>query len=237
MLEGRAPWEYAALLAGGPWLRKLPRGDGHPVLVFPGLAASDFSTRALRRVLERLGYPTRGWGLGLNVGPRHGVLERCHALLQQVHEQHGGQPVSLLGWSLGGIYAREIAKRSPQQVRNVITLGTPFTGHPRATHAWRFYDWVSGLDSHDPPTLAQIREAPPCPTTSIFSRSDGVVSWQCSVLEPGPLAENIVVPASHMGLPANPLVMLAIADRLAQPREGWKPLDPQGLRRYLYRRL
>ncbi len=234
MLEGRAPWEYAALLAASPWLRKLPRGDGHPVLVFPGLGANDLTTQPLRRFLDQLGYQTHPWGQGFNFGPRHGVLEQCSAQIRRLFRHHA-RPVSLIGWSLGGIYARELAKELPDHARCVITLGTPFTGHPRATNAWRFFEMVSGQRVSDPALLAGIREAPPVPCTSIYSRSDGVVAWRCSVQEPGPQRENIEVHASHLGLGLNPLALYAVADRLAQPLGQWQPFEPHGARRWFYR--
>ena len=109
LLEGRAPLEYVSMLAAFPWLRRLPRGDGHPVMVFPGLGANDATTWPLRRFLRSLGYVTQAWGQGFNFGPRVGVLERCAADLRALAERTG-QPVSLIGWSLGGIYAREMAK-------------------------------------------------------------------------------------------------------------------------------
>ncbi len=234
MLEGRAPLELAAMFASTPWLRKLPRGDGHPVVVFPGLAASDFTTLPLRKFLDRLGYATHPWGQGFNFGPRVGVLERCSKLVQTLFERHE-QPVSLIGWSLGGIYAREVAKELPDRTRCVVTLGTPFTGHPRATNAWRLFELLSGQDVHDPAVLAQVRTPPPVPTTSIYSRSDGVVAWQCSVNEPAPLAENIEVQASHFGMGINPIALYAIADRLAQRTGAWRPFDAVGVRRWFYR--
>ncbi len=231
MLEGRAPWEYAALLASLPWLKRIPKGDGHPVLVFPGLGANDLTTAPLRALLDSLGYATQAWGQGFNFGPRAGVLEQAKADLQQLYRrQH--RKVSLLGWSLGGIYARELAKECPELVRGVVTLGTPFTGHPRATNAWRFFELVSGHAVSDPELMAQIRQAPPVPTTSIYSRSDGIVAWRCSVNEPGPLAENIEVQASHIGLGLNPIALYALADRLAQPEGGWTPFEPKGARRW-----
>ncbi|MDR7333267.1 alpha/beta fold hydrolase [Roseateles asaccharophilus] len=236
MLEGRAPWEYAALLAALPWMKKLPKGDGHPVLVFPGLGANDLTTAPLRALLDSLGYSTQPWGQGFNFGPRAGVLEKIEADLVDLHRRHGGRKVSLLGWSLGGIYARELAKMRPELVRCVVTLGTPFTGHPRATNAWRFFELVSGqtvADDHE--LLAQIRQAPPVPTTSIYSKSDGVVAWRCSVNEPSPLAENIEVQASHIGLGVNPIALYALADRLAQPEGDWKPFEPKGARRWFYK--
>ncbi len=235
MLEGRAPLEFAATLAATPWLRKLPRGDGHPVVVFPGLASNDFTTLALRKFLDRLGYVTHPWGQGFNFGPRVGVLARCSAHVRTLFERDG-KPVSLIGWSLGGIYAREVAKELHAQVRCVITLGTPFTGHPRATNAWRLFEVLSGQDVHDSEVLAQVRKPPPVPTTSIYSRSDGIVAWQCSVNEPAPLAENIEVQASHFGMGLNPIALYAIADRLAQPIGAWKPFDAVGVRRWFFRK-
>ena len=233
-LEGRAPWEYAALLASMPWLRKLPRGDGHPVLVFPGLGANDFTTAPLRRFLDGLGYVTHPWGQGFNFGPRQGVLERCTHDVRRLFNAHE-RKVSLIGWSLGGLYARELAKELPDHVRCVITLGTPFTGHPRATNAWRFFELVSGQSVHDPHVLAQLRREPPVPTTSIWSRSDGIVAWRCSVVAPGPQAENIELHASHVGMGMNPLALYAVADRLAPPAGHWKPFEPHGARRWFFR--
>jgi hypothetical protein len=234
MMEGRAPWEYAAMLAAMPWLRRLPRGDGHPVLVFPGLAAADFTTWPLRHFLEGRGYKTYPWAQGFNFGPRAGVLEGCIEQARSIAARHE-QPLSLVGWSLGGVYAREVAKAVPEHARCVITLGAPFTGHARGTNAWRIYEFLSGPSAHDPDMHAQVRRPPPVPTTSIYSRTDGVVAWRCSVNEAGPLAENIEVHASHVGMGMNPVVMYAIADRLAQDPKRWQPFDTGGARRWFYR--
>jgi len=234
LLEGRAPLEFFSLFAALPWLTRLPRCDGHPVIVFPGMGASDVTTVPLRRYLASLGYVTRAWGQGLNFGPRPGVIERCADDLRALADKHG-QPVSLIGWSLGGIYARELAKMHPGETRCVVTLGAPFTGHPKATNAWRIYELLSRNKVGDAALMAEIRKAPPVPTTSIYSRSDGIVSWRCSLNEPGPLAENIEVPASHVGMGANPLVLYAVADRLAQPIGHWRPFDVAGVRRWFFR--
>ena len=234
MLEARAVWELGAMLAATPWLRRLPRGDGHPVLVFPGMGANDVTTVPLRKFLGGLGYVAQAWGQGFNLGPRDGVLKKCAADVRALSEKHG-QPVSLIGWSLGGLYAREMAKELPEHTRSVITLGTPFTGHPRSTNAWRFYEMVSGETAHDPAMMEQLRRAPPVPTTSIYSRSDGIVAWQCSVNEAGPLAENIELHASHVGMGLNPVAMYAVADRLAQDPRAWKPFDAGGARRWFFR--
>ena len=234
MLEARAPWEYAALLAAMPWLSRIPVGDGHPVIVFPGLGASDITTVALRNFLRERGYTPYPWKQGFNFGPRHGVLETCRAQVMQEAERHG-EKVSLIGWSLGGIYAREIAKEQPDHVRCVITLGTPFAGHPRATNAWRFYEMVSGQATHDDALLEQIRQAPTCPTTSIYSKTDGVVAWHCSLNADEPHTENIEVHASHIGMGMNPLALYALADRLRQDPADWQRFDVQGARRWFYK--
>lgn len=234
LLEGRAPIEFVALFAALPWLARLPRGDGHPVLVFPGMGASDVTTVPLRRYLNRLGYITQAWGQGLNFGPRPGVLERSAEDIRALAETHQ-QPVSLVGWSLGGIYARELAKLHPTLTRCVVTLGTPFTGHPKATNAWRIYELLSRSKIGDVDLMAEIRKPPPVPTTSIYSRSDGIVSWRCSLNDPSPLAENIEVPASHVGMGTNPLALYAVADRLAQPIGHWQRFDISGARRLFFR--
>ena len=234
LLEGRAPWEFAALLAAMPWLKSLPVGDGHPVIVFPGLGAADMTTAPLRSLLESLGYSAYPWKQGFNFGPRNGVLEGCRQLVQHTAERHGCK-VSLVGWSLGGVYAREMAKELPALARCVITLGTPFAGHPRATNAWRFYEMVSGQSVHDAELLDRIRAMPDVPTTSIYSKTDGIVAWQCSINDEAPHAENIEVHASHIGMGMNPLALYAIADRLHQKPGHWKPFDARGARRWFFK--
>jgi hypothetical protein len=128
-----------------------------------------------------------------------------------------------------------MAKEFPKLSRCVITLGSPFAGHPRATNAWRFYEMVSGQNVHDPALIERVKGAPPVPTTSIFSRTDGVVAWQCSQNEASPLAENIEVHASHIGMGMNPLALYAIADRLQQDPAHWRRFDVQGARRWFFK--
>ena len=233
-LEGRAPWEFAASVVATPWLRKLPMGDGHRVLVLPGLAANDLTTLPIRTFLKDRGYQPSPWEQGLNLGPRPGVLEALRARVRELFEREG-RKISLVGWSLGGVYARELAKEMPQMVRCVITLGSPFAGPPHATNAWWLFERVSGHPEPDAAMQAALRLAPPVPTTSIYSRTDGIVAWQCSLNPPGPLAENIEVPASHIGLGLNPLAMMAIADRLAQDPDAWRRFDTSGLRRFFFK--
>jgi pimeloyl-ACP methyl ester carboxylesterase len=234
-LEGRAPWELGASIAALPVLRLAPMGDGHPVLVLPGLAASDLSTGPLRWYLKDRGYVPHRWELGRNLGPRPGVLDACLDHVRHLSSRYG-RKVSLIGWSLGGIYARETAKAAPECVRSVITLGTPFAGHPRATNAWRLYELASGERIDDARNdWVELRRAPPVPTTSIYSRTDGIVAWQCSVQQDqGGESENIEVEASHVGLGVNPAALYAIADRLAQPEGAWAPFDRSGCKQFLF---
>jgi len=233
-LEGRAPWEFAASIVAAPWLRKLPMGDGHRVLVLPGLAANDLTTLPMRAFLKDRGYQPSPWDQGLNLGPRAGVLDALRARVRELFELDR-KKISLVGWSLGGVYARELAKEMPAMIRCVITLGSPFAGPPQATNAWWLFERVSGHPEPDAEMQAALRVAPPVPTTSIYSRTDGIVAWQCSLNPPGALAENIEVHASHIGLGLNPLAMVAIVDRLAQDPKRWRRFDTHGLRRFFFK--
>jgi pimeloyl-ACP methyl ester carboxylesterase len=233
LLEMRALAELAAFYSMIPLLRLAPAGDGHPVLVLPGLAASDVSTRPLRAFLRDRGYRAHGWKLGRNLGPRPGVEAGMQARLAGLHERYG-RKVSVIGWSLGGVYARELARRAPAQVRSVITLGSPFAGEPRASNAWQLYEFASGRSADDWPHRARMKEPPPVPATAIYSRSDGIVAWRGCMEREGPASENIEVQGSHSGLGHNPAVLFAIADRLAQPEGQWQRFDRGGLRSLFY---
>ena len=231
----RAAWELGATLAAWPLLHALaPRGDGHPVLVLPGLVTNDASTLALRLHLSGLGHDMHGWGLGWNLGPRRGVVESLRRLVESLHDGAGGRRVSLIGWSLGGVYARRIADERPDLVRSVVTLGTPLVGIDTATRVDPVYRWLAGEPRVDAQSARMARAATPVPSTSIFSRSDGIVAWRSSVQRAGPAAENIEVVCSHLGLGAHPAVLHAVADRLAQPEDGWRPFDRQGWRALAY---
>ena len=233
LLEVRAIWELTAFFASYPLLRLAARGDGHSVLVLPGLAASDTSTRPLRRFLADQGWASHGWLLGANHGPRPGAEAKMQERLASLFRQ-SGRKVSLIGWSLGGIFAREMARRAPDQVRCVITLGSPFAGAPRASNAWQLYERASRRRVEDWPARERMKTPPPVPATAIFSRSDGIVAWQGCLEREGPTAENIEIEGSHCGLGHNPAALYAIADRLAQPEGQWKPFDRSGLRSLVY---
>ncbi len=233
LLELRAFSEFGASLALLPLLRTAPRGDGHAVLVLPGLIASDTSTRPLRAYLADRGYEVHGWGLGRNLGLRPGLEGKMKVRLREIH-RNSGRKVSIVGWSLGGVYAREIASDAPDAVRTVITLGSPIHGDPRSTNAWRVYELASGQSVDDPQLRRPRRAAPPVPTTSIYSRTDGVVAWQSSLEPSSACTESIEVIGSHCGLGVNASVLYALADRLAQPEGQWKQFDRSGLRGWVY---
>jgi len=233
LLELRALGEFGVSLALLPLLSRAPSGDGHPVLVLPGLVASDASTRPLRSFLADRGYAVHGWGLGRNLGLRPGLESKMKARLREIHRA-SGRKVSIVGWSLGGVFAREIAGAVPDAVRSVITLGSPIRGNPRSTNAWRIYELASGQSVDDPKLRLPRVGAPPVPTTSIYSRTDGIVAWQCSVERATDNTESIEVIGSHCGLGVNASVWYAVADRLAQPEGRWQPFDRSGLRRWVF---
>jgi hypothetical protein len=231
-LELRAIPELGGFLACLPLLSSLTaRGDGHPVLVLPGLVTSDNSTIALRGFLKSKGYDAHGWKLGRNYGPLPGIERRLIARVEELYETTG-RKVSLIGWSLGGIYARQLAKMLPDKVRGVITLGSPFNGDPRSTNAWRLYEFTSGhkVNDRERHMGGAISESPTVPTTAIYSRSDGICAWQTCVENELPHTESIEVEGSHCGLGHHPTAIFAICDRLTQPEGEWKPFDRSGWR-------
>ncbi len=235
LLESRAMGELALGLLSMPFLRQTARGDGHPIMVLPGFIASDTSTVPLRGFLKGLGYAARPWGFGRNLGPRDDLEAHMVERVRHLRRVYG-RTVSLVGWSLGGIYAREIARQTADDVRQVITLGSPFA-HPKANRSWRLFEHLSGMkiDEMPPERFARMAESPAVPTTAIFSRSDGIADWRSCVEQPGPQCENIEVEGSHCGLGVNPAVLYAIADRLAQAEGRWRPFDREGLRRCFFR--
>jgi len=234
--------DLAALLLAAPWLATAPRGDGHGVLVLPGLLASDTSTLPLRGYLGWLGYDVRGWDLGSNRGPTEAVLAGLpRALLAQARRT--GRPVSLVGWSLGGIYARELARRDAKHVRQVITLGSPFAMQDprRQSRVNGSYQRLSHLHADEGrlPTPEQRARPIGVPSTSVYSRLDGIVSWQAcrepESREPETSRhQNVEVRCSHIGFGVDPATLWLIADRLAVPPGQYRPFRPPPLLRPLY---
>jgi pimeloyl-ACP methyl ester carboxylesterase len=220
-LEGRAVLEFGAMVAAWPMLALSPRGDGHPVLVLPGFLASDRSTRPLRVFLRARGYAAHGWGRGINLGPWPEVLPALEARLYDLATRHDRR-VSLVGWSLGGIFARALAREAPTTVRQVITLACPLRAF-HATSLGRFFGRGARAQRAMPEILARAQEPLPVPTTAIVSRSDGIVAWQACTESPGPLRETIEVHSSHCGMGHHPAALFVVADRLAQTEGAWRP--------------
>jgi pimeloyl-ACP methyl ester carboxylesterase len=221
---GRAVADYGLYLAARPLIQRLPHGDGHSVLVLPGLLADDVSTHALRVVLRKIGYDVHGWGLGRNIGPTAACVNGIRDLLAHLYAT-SGRPVTVIGWSLGGIFARDLARSTPESVRQVVTLGSPFRlARNTQSRATKVFDRFSHLHVEHR-TLPLESESLPLevPTTSIYSHFDGIVHWQTCLNTPGERCENIAVMASHLGLGHHPASIWAVADRLAQPEGTWKP--------------
>jgi pimeloyl-ACP methyl ester carboxylesterase len=225
---GRALASAGLSAAGRTILRAAPRGDGHPVLVLPGLGAGDASTLVLRRVLRRLGHRVYGWRLGVNRGPTNRVVDEVPALVADLHARHDRR-VSVIGWSLGGIYAHSAARAHPDLVRQVVTLGSPIRlSHPAQTRAMAYYRRHSHrhVPEHRLPPSELSQPPLPVPATSILSTWDGIVSWRACLHEPGEHHENIAVVSSHFGIGNHPAALWAVADRLAQPEDTWRPFQP-----------
>jgi pimeloyl-ACP methyl ester carboxylesterase len=214
----------ATLPLNAPWLNFAPRGDGHTVLVLPGLRASDISTRPLRYWLRRLGYDVRGWGLGRNLGPTEKVLAGMDHALELAARDSGG-PVSLVGWSLGGIFARELARTHRSSVRQVITMGSPFAlvdpAQSRAEGAYR-RTGSQHVDRDRLPSREQLRKPIPVPSTAVFSRRDGVVDWAATIEPDSASHENVEVRCGHLGFGVDPATYWVIADRLALEPGQWQ---------------
>jgi len=217
-MEAETPRQLAQLALHYARLLAEPRGDGHPVLVLPGYTAADGSTQSLRRYLRLLGYDAVGWGLGRNSGNVAAYVPRVTEIVKQLHSADGGK-VSLIGWSMGGVIAREVALHHPQAVRQVITMGSPITGGPKYT---AFADQLASggidLDAIEAHIHRRQRTSPPLrvPVTAIFSRRDGVVAWQACIDQINQSVEHVEVKSSHIGLGFDPEVYRIIARRLAR---------------------
>ena len=224
--EWRTALDLAASAVRTRRLSDWPAGDGHPVLVVPGFLAGPESTLFLRQHLRRLGYRTHDWRHGRNLGVTPTLAGELEELLLELYDRYGRR-VSVVGWSAGGIYARELARALPHYTRSVITLGSPFNGHPSATRAWAMYRLLNrgeGTDALFTPEAIAGRAAPlEVPTTSIYSKGDGIVAWRCCVADPAPQTENIEVGATHLGYGHHLETLRILCDRLAQPEGAWQP--------------
>ncbi|MFT5572165.1 MAG: hypothetical protein ACI9FR_001086 [Cryomorphaceae bacterium] len=235
--EGRAVFEWQSFYLLRGLLKRLPKGDGHPVIVFPGFGGSDNSTAPMRGLLDELGYKTRGWGLGSNIVFDESLEAEMVSLVRHIYQEEQCK-VSLVGWSLGGLFAREVAKACPEAVRCVVSLGSPISGDSDHSNAHKLFEAINGhMAESQKITFQELNTAPPVPTSSIYSRTDGIVAWEGSVQKDAvnTNTENIEVPASHLGIGVNPIAMIALADRLSQPDGQWQPFKRSGLKGLLFK--
>ncbi|GAA4000132.1 alpha/beta hydrolase [Sphingomonas humi] len=204
MDDTKAPPNYRRLTEGLSLAPRLwssfghlgPRGpiDGPPALVIPGFVATDRTTMELRRAFAEGGFRTHPWALGLNRGARSDTLVSLERRLEQIGD---GEQVLVVGWSLGGLFARELARHRPDLVSAVVTLGSPFSGDVRGNNVWRFYEWVAGHPVDNPP-IPRITDKPPVPTLAFWSRRDGIVAPACARGEPHESDLAIELTCNHM---------------------------------------
>jgi pimeloyl-ACP methyl ester carboxylesterase len=231
----RGALQMGILPLAAPWLARAPRGQAHGVLVLPGLMATDMSTGLLRRFVRGLGHTPWGWRLGRNLGPTQPILDGMPRALELLAERTGS-PVSVIGWSLGGVYARELARQNSSLVRQVITLGSPFAltdrRQSRADGAFR-----SRAHLHAPgwsPSWEKLARPIPVQSTAVYSKRDGIVHWHSCIEPASDLHENVEVRCAHLGFGVDPATLWLIADRLAQPVQHRTPFKPSRMLRPLY---
>ena len=225
----RASLEGLNLMLSSPLLAAAPRGDGHAVMVLPGFATDDNATTFLRAFLQRSGYDVHPWRLGVNLDHRTAGYRGEH-IARQIDRivESTGRKVSLVGWSLGGVIAREAARRDPQAVRQVISIASPFCGNPHANHVGPVYEWLSGNKVDSPAATRRFALGPqplPMPSTAIYSRTDGITAWENCLANTDHQSENVEVHSSHFGMVVNTSVFQIVADRLAQPEGEWAPFQ------------
>jgi pimeloyl-ACP methyl ester carboxylesterase len=227
-------FDAAAFPLGALALAQAPKSDGHAVLVLPGFLSGDPPTWLLRWYLTQIGYRAYPWELGLNYGFSTSHSYDIEALiehrLKEVFLESGDRKISLIGWSLGGVYAKAAARRHPALIRDVITLGSPISGNTANVSVSRLYEWVNKMQFSDPEFARKLRETnrplEGVPVTAFYCRKDGVVPWRNACEAPGPLVQNIEVKASHVGMGFDALVFYLIAHRLAKSTgKRWRPLD------------
>ena len=189
-----AAWLLPRLLRGFGDVEVLGPKDGPPAYVIPGFVASDKTCSALRHALAEAGWRTYPWDLGFNRGAYPDVLRHLRQRLEVIHD---GRPVLVVGWSLGGLFAREIAREVPQLVRAVVTLGSPFSGDPHMNNVWRLYEWIARHPVDDPPVM-HYPDKPPVPTLAIWSRKDGIVAKRAARGLEGERDKEVEVPCGHM---------------------------------------
>lgn len=224
--------ESLSIITASSWFKNLPEGNGDPVMVLPGLTTSDEVTIVLRKFLQLKGYQVYGWGLGINRGYIPKYEDKLLRKIRYLYLKHG-KKLRLVGWSMGGIYARELAKMSPDVVGQVITMGSPFSGgKTQKTNVSTIYRLLNGqkISAVNDRRALELHLPAPVPTSSIYSKGDGVVQWKyCLEYGNQDHLENIEVKGSHLGMGFNSMIYAVLADRLSQDLDNWKPFDEKVL--------
>ena len=194
-----------------------PTANPQVVMLLPGFGAHPMRMRYLARQMESAGHIAKRWGLGFNWGPTQQAFDAVEERLLQLHARHG-RKVVLVGWSLGGLYAREIAKRQPQAVAKVVTMGSPFSGSPRANNVWRAYQFITGHSVDAPPVAAELPVKPPVETVALWSANDGVIAPRCAAGRPGERDRAVALRCTHMGFTYDPQVIRTVLAELEMVR-------------------
>jgi pimeloyl-ACP methyl ester carboxylesterase len=221
----RVAGEYVASRAVDLVGPKRPSGDGRPVLVLPGFRADDRLTGRLRTHLKRHDFRVHGWGLGPNLGLTDTLVDGLIGRFEELHKQYDA-PVSIVGWSFGGVLARWLAHTYPDDVRQIVCLGSPWRAEGEKTRATAMFERARrthGISDRARPMIELLRGPVPVPVTAVYSKSDGITGWAGCAVDPAtdPPAENVVVRSSHIGMVANPLVLDVVVDRLCQDPADW----------------
>ncbi|NCP13092.1 MAG: alpha/beta fold hydrolase [Sphingomonadales bacterium] len=212
-LLGEAEWLLEPFRRSKRELTITPTANPQVAMILPGFGANPVRMRYLARQLETAGHVTKRWGLGRNWGPDPVRFDQLEARLVELSERHGRQ-VILIGWSLGGLYAREMAKRQPQAVAKVITMGSPFSGSPRANNVWRAYQFITGHAVDAPPVAADLAVKPPVETVALWSANDGVIAPRCAAGRPVERDRAIAMRCTHMGFTYDPQVIATLLHEL-----------------------
>ena len=234
----RAATDLTSLGWAGFLLADLPKGKGEPILVLPGFGAGDRSTAILRGLLASFGYQPYGWDLGINLGPRWHVLDALERQVEKLYQQHDGHRLRLIGQSLGGIYARSIARDKPDLIESVVTLGSPYGAHDQGESSWAYgaFELAMGYQFKEAVEMESEEMGHPLhvPTTSVYSRMDGVVNWRTCIEPACKERENVEVLASHCGMGVHGPTLRVILDRMAQEQKSWKPFKSPLWQRLMY---
>ncbi len=235
----RSFWESGVYIGAYPILSRAPKGDGHAVMVIPGLGVNDLTTKMMRLFFERCGYKVFGWGQGINSHYNEDVTCELDRRLSDLFDQYG--KISIVGQCFGGLYALKLAHANPDMVRSVITLGTSLSDPLNADRLRWLYKLLNGqdqlndLDNDISELSSDFPGRLPVPTTSFYTKTDGLIDWKSSICDEIGQSENIKIFTSHFGMGHNPLVLWAMANRLAQPKQAWEPFNPTGWEKFFYK--